>query len=582
MLGAMSDRLSEEARPGSERPAGAGTPVPPREWAMLAGILLLALALRTAHLREIVRNDPFFYLPAVDPRIYHDWAVAIARGQWIGDEIFSLGPLYPYLLGLLYWVAGPNILLAKTLQVLLGMGVCALVWWLGRQLFSPRVGLLAAAGWAVYAMAIFYEGTLMITNVQTPLVLGLLLACEAGRRRPTPRAWGLAGALLGLCALSRPNVLLFGAAVVPWLLWARPAAGRRVLLSLAFLAGLLVVVLPVTARNYAVGGELVWIVAGGGAQFYTGNNPEADGTYHIPSRFPKFEADTPEKERTTYRRAAEEMSGGPVALSEVSPFWARQGLAWIRAHPLDWLALEWRKLSLFFNAAEIWNNRTITLAREFSWVLRLPLLSFGLVMPLAFVGLVASARRFRRLVFPYAAIGVFLVSALLFFVISRFRMPAVPVLLIFASVGVFALIDALRERAIGRGAALAAVGIAGALFVHRGLVREDLSMAYYNLANRFLQRGAHEQAIAHYWRSLRGDPGYFPAYENLARAYEASGRHPEETRSAWRGVLQLALARGDEARAARARERLARLESGAGDAGGGERDATADGGRERE
>jgi len=564
----MSDRLpghtASEPAPAPPDPTAAAVPVGERAW--LAGIVALALGLRLAHLRESRLHDPYFYLPAVDPRIYHDWAVAIARGDWLGDQVFFLGPLYPYLLGLVYALAGPSILLAKTLQVLLGAGTTVLVWALGRRLFSPRVGLLAAAGWAVYAMAIFYESTLMITNVQTPLVLLAVLACEAARRRGTPLAWAGVGVSVGLAALSRPNVLLFAGAVLAWLAFAAPAAGRRVRAIAGFALGLAVVVAPVTARNLAVGGEPVLIVAGGGAQFYTGNNPEADGTFRIPSRFPRHEADTPARERRIYREVAEELAGRPMTPAEVSPFWVGQGLAWIRAHPRDWLALEWRKLSLFFNAAEIWNNRTITVAREFSWVLRLPLLSFGVVMPLAVVGVVASARRWRDLVFPYAAVGVFLASALLFFVISRFRMPAVPVLLVFAAAGVFSLADALadalthaRRGAWRRAAALGAVGAAAVLFVHRPLVREDLSMAHFNLANRLLQQERFEPAIAHYWSAIRGAPGYLPAYERLAVAYERSGRYVEQARAAWQGLLEVAERHGDAARADRARDALARL-----------------------
>ena len=73
------------------------------------------------------------------------------------------------------------------------------------------------------------------------------------------------------------------------------------------------------------------------------------------------------------------------------------------------------------------------LSRQFSWVLRLPLLGYGTMLPFALLGIAMSAPSWRRLFPLYAMIAVYLATALIFYVLSRYRMPAEPVLIVFAA-----------------------------------------------------------------------------------------------------------------------------------------------------
>ena len=95
---------------------------------MAAGVIFaIALTLRLLHLREIGLHDPFFELPATDARLYHQWAIAIAGGNWLGEGVFVLAPLYAYFLGLVYAVFGPGIEVAMIANALVGAFSCVLV-----------------------------------------------------------------------------------------------------------------------------------------------------------------------------------------------------------------------------------------------------------------------------------------------------------------------------------------------------------------------------------------------------------------------------------------------------------------------
>ncbi len=70
-----------------------------RSGTVIRGIVVFGAAylLRLAYLSQIARSPLFDFLQ-LDPLYYHDWAVAIAKGDWLGKEVFEQSPLYPYLL----------------------------------------------------------------------------------------------------------------------------------------------------------------------------------------------------------------------------------------------------------------------------------------------------------------------------------------------------------------------------------------------------------------------------------------------------------------------------------------------------
>jgi 4-amino-4-deoxy-L-arabinose transferase-like glycosyltransferase len=493
------------------------------------------------HLREIGLHDPFFELLTTDARLYHQWAIEIAGGNWLGEGVFVLAPLYAYFLGLVYAAFGAGVEVAMIANALLGVLSCVLVVAVGRRLFDRRVALIAGAMIAADSTSIFFGGMLATANLVVPLVLLLVLAAQRAHESPSAVRWFSAGLALGLCALAWQVLLL----IVPYLLvWpvfsVRSSASRRASWAVLALAGMAVVILPVSARNFAVADQFALVNAGGGIALYAGNHPHAKGTYGMPRRYSRIIADAPIERQQLFAEVADQISGRKLGPSEVSAFWARETFEYISTHPYQWLRHEARKFGLFWNAAELWNERSPTAEREFSWVRRLPLISFAVAGSFALLGMGIFAREWKRLFLVYAVIEFHLIVGLVFSVLARDRLSALPALYLFASAAACWLWDRMRSRQLRTFAAgIVALGFA-AWLVNLPLNRENLAMAYYRLGDRFAQLEQWDAATESFGRSLNRDPGAVSTWSNLALAFEARGDRVQDAVHTWLRVLDLA------------------------------------------
>jgi len=536
----------------------------------VALLFLVALGLRLFHLREIQLHDPFFTIASVDGAIYDAWAKEILAGDWLGDGVLFLGPLYPAFMAAVYALFGMSLPALKAVQAVIGAGACVLVWGLARELFDRRVALLAGAIAAFYGMHVFYGGTVMIVNLQVPLVVGLVWAALRALRRPTLPGWALCGLLLGLSALARQTILLLAPIVALWILFgmAGPLSfGRRFAFGATFGVVILALILPFSVRNYVAGGDLVLLNSTGGANFYMGNQAAADGTWQVPSIGSKHRVDNPRAMRDAFQRAAEDATGRSLKPSETSSYWLSRGMDEIRADPARWLRLEARKFGLFWNTFEVWNNRSVEVSKRFSSVLRMPLLTFGVLAPFALLGLGLTARRWREFVPIHGAIASYLASALIFFVLSRYRLPATVLLIPFAAFAVVDLMDCLRIRAFRASATRALAIVALAFLVHLPLANENrMHMAYYNLGNKYRELERWEEAVEAYRDSLAENPRAISTQNNLALTFELAGRR-DEAIEAWMAVGQMATSNRDRSRMERAARHLTALGAGSSDAG---------------
>ncbi len=474
---------------------------------LLVAILALALGVRLAHLWA-VRDQPFFAWLAMDSQEYDRWAQGIAAGDWLGSQVFFQAPLYPYLLAAAYAVLGHRLALVYLIQILFAVAGCWALYRAGREMDGEGTGLAAALLAAVYGPFLFYDVQLLKESLAVTATGFFLWALAAARDRV---GWWLgAGLLLGILALLRENALL----LVPFLLplaWKREdrwlGLARR---GGALVAGLALALLPVAVRNGLVGGDFLPTTSQGGVNFYIGNHAGADGTYQpiVPGK------QIPELERREPARVAEQALGRPLSAGEVSRYWLRQALDWARDHPGDFLRLQLRKLGMFWSGYEWPDAVDYYYVKTLSPVLRLPLLEFGGAVILAIAGLFLARRRLGAFAPALLFALGWMASTVIFFLFSRYRLPAVPPLLVIGGVAVAEIPAAWRSR---RREAVVLIGICGIAFLvpHLFGYEPRMDLVHYNLGQLYEEQGRPDAARAEYQAAFVLNPRDFLACSNL-------------------------------------------------------------------
>ena len=531
----MSNSANRTAgRPGSQNLTWCLTP------------FFVALAVRLLHIWQL-RSSPFFDTLLGDAHGYDQWAQRLAAGDWIGSEVFYQAPLYPYFLGLIYAIVGHDLLIVRVVQALIGSASCVFLGLAGARLFSQRVGLVAGLALALWAPAIFFDGLIQKSVLDMFFICvslwliagGMNSPPEGGRLTEGGVASGFSRIVLGCSmaalSLSRENGLLLVGVVAIWLWFSE----RRKLLF--FVTGLLIVFAPVVVRNYSIDGGFYLTTSQFGSNFYIGNNPTADGTYASI----RFGRGAPEFERVDATEVAEESVGHALSPSEVSSYWTGRALGFITSQPGKWLKLTGRKILLLFNRAEMIDTESQESHAEYSaalWVLGW-VGHFGILMPLAVFGMIATWPDRRRLWLVHALMLTYAVSVVMFFVFARYRYPLVPFLLLFAVAPFDSRVRHYMTNSLAQGSRkwrLAAILAAVAIFSNVPVLSSTLMMALTenNLGTALMERQQYDQAIAHHERAIALRPDYAPAYNNLGAALRGAGRLDEAV-ARYRTALEL-------------------------------------------
>jgi len=512
---AKRDQLRDHPRSVAARPQVG--------WAAATAIFAVALAVRLIHVWQI-RRSPFFTVLMGDARAYDEWAQQIARGEWLGHDVFYQAPLYPYILGTLYSIAGRDLLVVRLCQAIIGSFACVLLGLAASRLFSKQAGVIAGLGLALYAPAIFFDGLLQKSVLDVFFVCLAIWLLSALVEEPQKRlSWFSLGLALGALSLTRENAIVFVGVTLLWSLARRQLPRQeRVATAAMFLVGLAVVLLPVVVRNNVVDRGFYLTTSQFGPNFYIGNNARADGTYMSL----RFGRGAPEYERQDATELAEDATGRHLTPAEVSSYWTTQALAFIRSEPLAWLKLVGRKIALLWNRSEMLDTESQESYAEWSTLLRLTGLfgHFGVLVPLAFLGLILTWPLRDRLWVIYGISTAYAASVVLFYVFARYRYPLVPFLMLFAAAGLVAL-PRLRHANTPLSPLVAAV-VAVAIFVNWPMLSTDLMRAIteHNLGTALQSEGRLDDAIEHYRRATTIRSDYVPAYNNMGAALRAKGQ----------------------------------------------------------
>ncbi len=480
-----------------------------------------ALAVRLIYLAEM-SSGPFDDVLYLDALRYDVWARSIVFGEEAVIEPFFRAPLYPLFLALFYKVFGHDLSIIRFVQMLIGSATTVLIYLTAEVVFDRKTALLSAVIWIFYGPAVYWAGEILIVTFIVFLDLSALYILVTNSSRSVWWKWLAAGVLIGLSAIARPTILVFAPFVLVWILLQKrdsrtgeksPALAG----ALLFIFGLALPIAPVTITNFVDSGDFILISSQGGINFFMGNNPQADGkTAASPERGGIY-GDYLDNAWVSSVRIAEKEEGRPLEPSEVSRFWFREGLRYIADRPLEWMKLMLDKLGYFWSGTEVTNNEDTYYFRQFSTVLSLLMwqnvisFPFGLVSPLALLGMIVAWRQRSGISVLSAFVLLYMTGVVLFFVCGRYRMPVIPVLVMFSSFSLVWLAGAIRMRNWSR-VVPAVTGLlllgAAANSDFGSVNRRNRAQARYLTGWAYHQEGQFDLALAQYEAANR----YFPRH----------------------------------------------------------------------
>jgi len=488
--------------------------------------VVIGLILRLIYLYTFARH--LFFNTFSDAQVYHLWAMRIVK-HCPPPPPFFMSPLYPYFVSLIYFLSGPSITTVLFIQALLDTATTFFIFQLGKLVWGRRVGFFAAMAYAILPSAIFYSGLFLMPSLLTFLItLASYLLLSGGGDL-------LAGLLLGIAVLGRGNIL------IPALLPLRFFKAR------SYPIGLLIPIGTLFLINLTIGKAPIITTYNFGLNFYIGNNPDADGTYHRPGGLDLTED-------RDGRKVIELISGKGVDCSGSSRFWTGRAFSFIIGHPIKTLWLVVKKIYFFIGPIEIpqFENLYYVLDRT---LLRFLPLRFWLLIPF----FISAFFLPKKGTVSFLLWFVLLYGAALipFFIIGRFRQPIVPLITVVAVGTLFTIGNRRDWRIITLVVALllsytfinliSQAGIRRAIFNTRSdygiwayyaigpdvgfdstrvLLKEDPDnvKCLVNLGNYYFRRSEYYRARFLYRRAVAVDPDDGEANANLGITFLALGK----------------------------------------------------------
>ena len=485
--------------------------------------------------------------PVSDMEAFHRWALTIVSGDWLGrtdfhpfhpwqtavaaprqwaawyGHVFHQEPFYPYLVAFLYLLTSPGPTIVILAQMTMGATGCALTYLAARRLVPEGAALCAGILAVLYGPYLYYESLVLRDSFMIPLTACLIwLLCEARARamRQSASAWWFAaGLVMGISYITKAGILPFFLCLILWMavdqIRRSPKSARDFAPVLLMVIGFALAMAPLALRNLIVGAPLLKITTRGPIEFINGNNRWHRGIGWF---------DGADSRVSAYAAATLSRAGGRLAPTVAAV------LADWKDDPAGWALLQARKTAYFFAPFEMPNNASYAWFRLNCPLLRWGVLSFFLISPLALAGLIESWRRWREFLVLYLFLATGVGLTITFYVIARFRAPFMPVMLIFAGLGLWSLADHMRRARWGR-LALCLVIIAGTLAVNRISDYADRDLVrpqdYLIAIEGYRSRGETERALLEAEQGRRQFPAFPVFHREAALLYLSQGRKAE-------------------------------------------------------
>lgn len=487
-------------------------------WVVYIILITLSCLMHFLVLKEFSSRAEFI-LPVMDEATYHLQAL-----QWLNEDFRMTEPYwqppgYFLWLGIIYFFNGVDFVHARYVQMFFLAGIALLTYHFGRRLNSARVGFMAGLLVILNGPVLLYNTRLLPSVPGTFFMLTSVMCYIRAGETKKNRDYFLTGLMIGWSSFFIANIL----ALLPGCLFyqAKYRSSKWKKNSFVFLLGAILALMPITIQNYKISGKFVPISTNGGINLYIGNHIDR---LHMTTIRPGIEW-----ERLTTRPYHE---GAKSAVEAEKVFYSKVR-QFIIEHPVLFLKGLGLKFIEFFSPREIPRNIDPYVFSDRSFILSVLCwkwgmfgFPFGVIGPMAIAALSTRWREPKYQLF-LVLIVCFMISSVLFFPGSRYRLPVIPLMCLFAAISSSDLIHAdAWKRFLSLSKILILISLL-CLF-NRHTDKSYFHFNYYaellNAAGSFLEYwGKRDQAIDFYHASIRESDQYDDAFFNLAKALKIKG-----------------------------------------------------------
>jgi 4-amino-4-deoxy-L-arabinose transferase-like glycosyltransferase len=408
-------------------------------------VFVLALVLRLAWVISVQISHPgdapYLQGDAIEyTGVAH--SLLSGKGWWSPDRggiPYPHGPLFPLFVAAIL-AAGGSLFTVTIVQAFVGALTCWGMVRVGRRLTSPRAAVAAGFLTAIYPYFLHYTSLVLTETLGVFFGLAIFITLLDFSREPRPRTAVASGIVLGIATLNHPETYVAPALLPLWVFAFHRYRRVALLLLVPLLVCFGLTLLPWHAYHALRYGKNVFLPPALGAGGILGQGAfEARGRILRDPNY--YKQDLPElnEKGIALEKEHGKAGGVAIALGEVARDFAE--------HPVRYGK---------FVVLKFW--RMWGLAPEAGAYHR-PLIDIpvGALNALLYLACLAGLRLYRRRGEAALAVTIILVYTLphlLFFAQPRYRLPAMPVVILFAAVGMGLALEWFSERRSVAGRAL--------------------------------------------------------------------------------------------------------------------------------
>lgn len=402
-------------------------------------VFVVALVARLIVTFEFNLSNPLFDFPVIDALTYDSLArTLIETGRWNETGAFYQPPLYPLFLAGVYKFLGDSYLWPRIIQSFIGSFSCLILFYISKGFVDKSVGFLAGIICALYGPLIYFELDLLSPVLAVFFSLAGLILFYRGLEELKIFKFVFSGLLTGLAVIAWPltGVFVFACITATFIRFKKKLR-KSLLFSLLIIIGAIIPVIPVSVLNL-MHGEFVLISTNGPPTFYAANNLKWKNTVLFRPGY-----DWEKMINIPFELYSEK------EINEIgnNRLFLKESINYIRNNPGHYLKALMTKTTHLFNAYEIMNPTDMYFFKQYSpfldrlifekKYLKFP---FGILLPFAVIGIFFSfigKKRYNFLFLLYFFWGG--LGLILFCISARFRLIIIPVMSIYAAIGMIEL-----------------------------------------------------------------------------------------------------------------------------------------------